>query len=77
MPPEVKKTLNVLVIENNPVDCKIILEMLARSASRTDVAARLGCSTSTVDRRLALLRQKLGVATTIQVIVAAVRRDLI
>lgn len=54
-----------------------IVELLARSTPRTEVAARLGCSPSTVDRRLGVLRDSLGVHTTIQVIVEAVRRGVI
>ncbi|MDZ5664059.1 hypothetical protein SFC79_19945 [Nocardioides sp. S-58] len=54
-----------------------IVELLARSTPRTEVAARLGCSPSTVDRRLGVLRDSLGVHTTIEVIVEAVRRGVI
>ena len=54
-----------------------ILEMLTRSTPRTEIARRLGCSTSTVDRRLGVMREQLGVKTTVQVIVAAVRKGLI
>jgi DNA-binding NarL/FixJ family response regulator len=54
-----------------------IVELLAQNTARADVATRLGCSVTTVERRLALLRERLGVRTTIEVIVHAVRRGAI
>ena len=54
-----------------------IVELLAKNTARAEVAERLGCSASTVDRRLALLRERLGVRTTIEVIVHAVRHGAI
>ena len=54
-----------------------IVELLAQNTARAEVAERLGCSVTTVDRRLAILRERLGVRTTIEVIVYAVRRGAI
>jgi DNA-binding NarL/FixJ family response regulator len=51
----------------------MIVELLARNTARSEVASRLGCSVTTVDRRLARLRERLGVRTTIEVIVHAAR----
>lgn len=55
----------------------ILLDMFAHSATRADVAARLGCSPATVDRRIERLKAALGVATLIQVVTQAVRDGLI
>lgn len=55
----------------------ILLEMFSRSATRADVAVRLGCSPATVDRRIERLKVALGVTTLIQVVTQAVRDGLI
>lgn len=55
----------------------MIVELIARNTARSEVASRLGCSGTTVDRRLARLRERLGVRTTIEVIVHAVRQGAI
>jgi DNA-binding NarL/FixJ family response regulator len=54
-----------------------IVELLSRNTARPQIAEQLGCSVTTVDRRLAILRERLGVRTTIEVIVHAVRRGAI
>ena len=54
-----------------------LVELLAQNTARADVAARLGCSVTTVDRRLAIMRERLGVRTTTEVIVHAVRHGAI
>lgn len=54
-----------------------IVEMLARNVPRADIAQALSCSIATVDRRISTLRDRLGVTTTIQVIVHAVRSGAI
>lgn len=54
-----------------------IVEMLSRNVPRAEIAVALSCSVATVDRRLTALRERLGVATTIQVIVHAVRSGVI
>ena len=53
------------------------LSMFARAASRASVARELGCSTATLDRRTQRLKTALDVETLTQVIVRAVRDDLI
>lgn len=58
-------------------DDALMLAMFARAATRPEVADRLGCSTATVDRRVARLKSDLAVDTLIEVIVFAVRRRLI
>ncbi|WP_210503384.1 LuxR C-terminal-related transcriptional regulator [Nocardioides xinjiangensis] len=54
-----------------------IVAMLARNAGREEIARELGCSAATVDRRTSALRRRLGVRTTIQVIVQAVREGIV
>jgi DNA-binding CsgD family transcriptional regulator len=60
----------------SPRDLRIV-ELLAQNIARAEVGEQLGCSVTTVDRRLAILRERLGVRTTIEVIVHAVRHGAI
>lgn len=50
-----------------------LLRMIAVNTPRLEIATTLGCSLSTIDRHLVTLRADLGVRTTIEVVVAAVR----
>lgn len=54
-----------------------VLRLVAANVSRADIAARLRCSRSTVTRHLAALCRRLGVRTTIEAVVVAVRAGVV
>lgn len=55
----------------------VVLDLLARNVSRRDIAGRLDCSTTTLDRVVGGLRERYAVETTIEVVVRAVRDGVI
>lgn len=54
-----------------------LLGLVATNTSHDDIATHFGCSVSTIERRLVALRGEIGVGTTIQVVVAAVRAGVV
>jgi DNA-binding NarL/FixJ family response regulator len=54
-----------------------LLAMMSRNATRSEMALAMGCSTTTIDRRLEALRSAHGADTNIQLVVRAVREGWI
>ena len=54
-----------------------MLALFAKAAPHGEIARTLGCDTAAVGRRIQRLQAGLGVETVMQVVVQAVREDLI